>query len=552
MTDRIGSQSTSIDLSGVPARRRRAGRASAIAGGMQAALISLTLISVVPQGLAQPAPAGQAGQGTAQRQRENADAGQENERLPAPVTTHHVLPASLGGQRYAATAGSIVLSDQAGRPTAEIAYVAYSLEGQDPTTRPITFAFNGGPGAASAYLHFGALGPQRLAFGNQGDGPSKPPTLVDNSDTWLPFTDLVFIDPVGTGYSRFLRDDQDLRRQIWSVSGDIQVLSRFVTRYLTENGRLRSPKLLAGESYGGFRVPKIAHALQGDYGVGVAGLYIISPVLDFGLRSGGLPLGSAARLPSLAAAARVMRGETVTREALADAEHYALSAYIADVLSGPRDTAAVERIISKVADLTGLDRAFLARFGGQPDLNSIAHELERKEGQVASYYDALVTGIDPTPWDVSGDFDDPVLDASRAPLTTAAVDYTRRVLDYPVTRPYELLNGEVSRRWSWGAGRQAAEAMSDLRAALALDPKLTVVVAHGFTDLVTPYLESQIALNRLPATLTDPDRVRLEVMPGGHMFYTRDGSRAQLKASAERLVARVTGDAAREGEGPRP
>jgi carboxypeptidase C (cathepsin A) len=552
MTDRIDNDSTPMGFSGVLAGSAGAGRASLAGWAVRAAFVALTLIAVVPNGLAQPAPAGQAGQGVAQRQRENADAGQENERLPPPVTTHHVLPAALGGQRYAATAGSIVLSDEAGRPTVEIAYVAYNLEGQDATTRPITFAFNGGPGAASAYLHFGALGPQRLAFGNQGDGPSKPPTLVDNPDTWLPFTDLVFVDPVGTGYSRFLRDDQELRRQIWSVDGDIQVLSRFVARYLAENGRLRSPKLLAGESYGGFRVPKIAHALQGDFGVGVAGLYIISPVLDFGLRSGGLPLGSAARLPSLAAAARVARGETVTRDALADAERYALSEYIADVLRGPRDTAAVERIVNKVSDLTGLDRAFLARFGGQPDLNSIAHELERKEGRVASYYDALVTSTDPSPWEADGQFDDPVLDASRAPLTSAAVDYTRRVLDYPVTRPYELLNGEVSRRWSWGSGRQSAEAMDDLRAALALDPNLTVVVAHGFTDLVTPYLESQIALNRLPAPLAGPDRVRLEVMPGGHMFYTRDGSRAQLKASAERLVARVTGEGARDGEGPRP
>jgi carboxypeptidase C (cathepsin A) len=548
MTDRIDHHSEPTGaLTRRPGRQRRSGAVSLAA---RAALIVLALLTVAPSGFAQPAPAERPAAG--QRQREEMEAGRENERLPAPVTTHHSLPAALGGQHYSATAGSIVLTDQAGRPTAEIAYVAYSLDGGDPATRPITFAFNGGPGAASAYLHFGALGPQRLAFGNQGDGPSKPPMLTDNPDTWLPFTDLVFVDPVGTGYSRFLRDDQELRREVWSVDGDIAVLSRFVARYLAENGRLRSPKLLAGESYGGFRVPKIAHALQGDYGIGVAGLYIISPVLDFGLRSGGLPLGSAARLPSLAAAARAAKGEPLTRDALADAERYALGDYIVDVLKGPRDTEAVQRIINKVADLTGLDRAFLTRFGGQPDLSSVAREIDRKGGRVASYYDALVTGADPSPWDADGQYDDPVLDASRAPLTSAAVDYMRRVLDYPVTRPYELLNGEVSRRWQWGSRRNAAEAMSDLRAALALDPALTVVVAHGFTDLVTPYLESQIALNRLPANLADPDRVRLEVMPGGHMFYTRDDSRAQLKASAERLVARVAGEATRNTEGQSP
>ncbi|MBS7699118.1 MULTISPECIES: peptidase S10 [unclassified Chelatococcus] len=481
----------------------------------------------------------EASQGPGQRQQRQASSEPADLRLPAPVTTSHSLPAALGSLKYKATAGSIVLNDQAGRPTAEIAYVAYVLDGQDPATRPIAFAFNGGPGAASAYLHFGAMGPQRLPFGNQGQGPSSPPILTDNPETWLPFTDLVFVDPVGTGFSRFLREDQDLRQQFWSVSGDVASLSRFVTRYLTENDRLRSPKVLVGESYGGFRVPKIARALQGDYGVGINGLYIISPVLDFNLKAEGLPFSTAARLPSLVAAARAAKGEPLTREGLAEVEAYALGDYLVDVLKGPRDKAAVARIVDKVHQLTGLDRDFLARAGGQPDMTDVARELGRPRSEVASYYDALITGLDQDPWATRASFDDPVLDASMAPLTSATVDYTRRVLNYEVNRPYELLNGEINRRWSWGTRREGPEAARDLRAAMALDPSMTVVVTHGFTDLVTPYLETRLVLDRLPPTIANPERLRLEVVPGGHMFYTRDDSRKALRDSAERLFKAV-------------
>ena len=522
---------------------RRAGPLARIV--VTGALLGLALMSpieatkpVAAQEAGRPGGQQETSQGAGQRQqRQPAEPG--DQRLPAPVTTSHSLPAALGSLKYQATAGSIVLSDQAGRPTVEIAYVAYVLEGQDPATRPIAFAFNGGPGAASAYLHFGAMGPQRLAFGNQGDGPSSPPILTDNPETWLPFTDLVFVDPVGTGYSRFLREDQDLRQQFWSVNGDIASLSRFVTRYLTENDRLRSPKVLVGESYGGFRVPKIARALQGDYGVGINGLYIISPVLDFNLKADGLPFSTAARLPSLVAAARAAKGEAITREALAEVEAYALGDYLVDALKGPRDRAAMARILDRVQTLTGLDRDFLSRSGGQPDMTSVARELGRPRSEVASYYDALISGLDPAPSAPRASFDDPVLDASMAPLTSAAVDYTRRVLKYEVSRPYELLNGEINRRWSWGNRREGPEAASDLNAAMALDPALMVVVTHGFTDLVTPYLESRLVLDRLPATVANPERLRLEVVPGGHMFYTRDDSRKALRDSAARLFTAV-------------
>ncbi|MDJ1159688.1 peptidase S10 [Chelatococcus sp. SYSU_G07232] len=507
--------------------------------------VASSLAFVLCLGLAAPAaaqrgePDGGAEQQTAQagRPERREPAANDLQRLPAPVTAKHVLEAGGRILRYAATAGSLTLREAEGRPLAEIAYVAYVLDEADPLKRPITFVLNGGPGASSAFLNLGAMGPKRLAFGNQGDGPSTPPVLVDNAETWLDFTDLVFIDPVGTGYSRFLQAGEDVRRRMWSVEGDIHALARFVSQYLAEAGRMTSPKVLVGESYGGFRVPKMAQELQTGHGVGVSGLVLISPVLDFALRvdSSVLPLASAARLPALAAAAMEARGQgPVTRERLAEVERYATGEYIADYLRGPRDKAAVARMVDRVTAFSGLDRGVVERLAGRIDTGTFVRELHRDKERVASLYDGAVTGFNPNPTAARSSFDDPLLDANVAPLTSAMVDYLARTLNYRVDARYYVLNREVSGRWNWGGGRSQPEAIGDLRAAMALDPKLRAVVAHGYTDIVTPYLESKLVLDQLPA-FGDEGRIRLEVFPGGHMFYTRDASRAGLRDSVRPL-----------------
>lgn len=472
------------------------------------------------------------------REAERPPAGERDGlRLPPPVTTAHTLALKDRTLRYTATAGSLALRDQDGRALAEIGYVAYGLDDTDAARRPITFAFNGGPGASSAYLHFGALGPKRLAFGNEGDGPSTPPVLVDNAETWLDFTDLVFVDPVGTGYSRFVATGEDVRRRMWSVDGDIEALARFVTNYLTQAGRLASPKVLVGESYGGFRVPKLAQALQTTHGVGVSGLVMISPVLDFTFLADSAvsPLPSVARLPAFAASALEARGQgPVTRETLAEAERYAAGDYVLDFLKGPRDKPAVTRMVDRVTALTGLERSLVARFDGRIDMRSFVRELYRDKERVGSLYDGTVTGLDPEPRAARSRFDDAVLDASVAPLTSAAIGYLYETLNWRPQGRYQLLNHEVSSRWNWGSGRNAPEAFGDLRSALALDKNLSAIVVHGFTDLVTPYFGSKLVLDQLPA-LGGGERVRLDVFPGGHMFYTRAASRAALHASVRSL-----------------
>ncbi len=491
-----------------------------------------------------PAPAATAPAGQGERRPDRAAAARpaaETGRLPADVVTHHGVDLPGRMLRYKVTAGSLPLMDQQGKMLAEVAYVAYVLDGREPATRPITFVFNGGPGASSAFLHLGVMGPKRLAFGNAGDVPSKPPVLLDNAETWLDFTDLVFIDPPGTGYSQVVAEGDDVRRQFFSVDGDVRALSRVVAKYLARAGRLASPKFIAGESYGGFRAPKIANALQTEEGVGVSGLILISPVIDFGMRaeSPGSIWPVATRLPSLVAGALERKG-SVTRPMLAEAENYAATDYVLDLLRGPRDAAAVRRMVARVSELTGLDPALVEKLGGRVDAQTFARELFRNEGQVGSAYDVSVSSADPYPTHARTRYEDPILDGATAPLSSAAIDYGSRVLNWPVDGRYYLLNRDVNRRWNWGGGQTPPEAVGDLRSVLALDGKVKVLVAHGFTDLVTPYLESKLILDQLPA-LGDASRVRLEVFPGGHMFYTRDASRAAFRESVRPLYEGFAG-----------
>jgi carboxypeptidase C (cathepsin A) len=346
----------------------------------------------------------------------------------------------------------------------------------------------------------------------------------------------VFIDPVDTGYSRAAASDEDLQNRYFTVDGDATTLAAVVARWLRTNDRLASPKFFVGESYGGFRGPLIARKLQDDYGAAFSGLVLLSPVLDFGWFSQPrhAPWVHAARLPSLAAAALEAKGP-VTRERLKEAETYAAGEYLTDLMRGLQDPAAVERASSRVAALTGVDPALARRMAGRTDLNAFQHALAAP-GRVVSAYDTGVGGYDPEPTAVLSRFEDPVLSAMTAPLTSAIVDHLARTLNWKVPDArYNLLNGSVNGQWRWGRGRGQPEAVSDLRQALALDGKMRVLVAHGFTDLVTPYFASQLVLNQLPDF--GPDRVSLAVYPGGHMFYSREGSRAAFRSDALRLYS---------------
>lgn len=460
------------------------------------------------------------------------------EALPPASVTRHALALADRTLRYTATAGALPVRDRSGRLLGEIAYVAYVLDRDAPAraARPVAFAFNGGPGAASAFLNLGVMGPRRLPFGRQGDAPSAAPTLVDNAETWLDFTDLVFIDPVGTGFSRFAAGNDEARGALWSVEGDYRSLARFVADWLRLNDRLASPKFLVGESYGGFRAPKVASELQTGTGVGISGIVMLSPVLDFTFQrdARASPLKWAVSLPTMAAV-KLEREGRLSQAGLAEAEAYAGGPYLADLLKGPRDRAAVGRMVERVSALTGLPRALVDRLGGKIDMATFLREIDRDKALVASPYDGGVSAFDPEPDAARSRAPDAVLDALTAPLTSGMLLHYADELNWRPDGRYVLLNEEAARRWNYGQGRGDRESMSELRQILALDPKLRVLVTHGLTDLVTPYFETRLLLDQLPA-FGDPARVGLRVYSGGHMFYSRDASRAALREDVRSLI----------------
>jgi carboxypeptidase C (cathepsin A) len=458
----------------------------------------------------------------------------EQHRLPPDSTTKQTLALPGRTLDFTATAGSIRLFDDKGEPQADIAYTAYQLDGADALTRPVTFFFNGGPGAASAYLQLGDAGPWRLAINGDAAIPSASPDLQPNAETWLDFTDLVFIDPVGTGYSRFVAAGDDVRKKFYSVDGDADSIAVTIRRWLEKSGRLLSPKFVAGESYGGIRGPKIVRNLQLQQGVGVRGLILVSPALDFREFSGSSILQYVASLPTMAAVAREAKAG-VTRADMADVEHYARGDFFLDLVKGEADAEATTRLADKVAALTGIDQAVSRRLAGRFDVIEFRREFDRKNGKVTGRYDASVSGIDPYPDSSFFHFSDPSGEALVAPLTSAAVDLTTRKLNWRPDGSYQLLNGAVEKAWDFGRGINPAQSTSQLREILALDPKLKLLVGHGLFDLATPYFGTKILLDQLPAFAT-PERVKLVVYPGGHMFYSRDASRQAFRTEAQALM----------------
>jgi carboxypeptidase C (cathepsin A) len=455
-------------------------------------------------------------------------------RLPPDATTKQAVTLPDRNLNFTATAGSIRLFNDKGEAEADIAYAAYQLDGGDPTARPVTFFFNGGPGASSAWLQLGAAGPWRITFGSDGVSPS--PERKANAETWLDFSDLVFIDPVGTGYSRFIATSEDVRKKYFSAEGDITANAVTVRRWLEKNGRLMSPKYIVGESYGGIRGPRVVRNLQTQQGVSVKGLILVSPVLDFREYSGSSLLQYVASLPTMAAAAREAKDRgLVTRATMADVERYASGEFLSDLVKGLADTEATNRLADKFAGFTGIDKAVSRRLAGRLDAIEFRREFDRRNGRVAGRYDASITGFDPQPDSSFFHFDDPSLEPLLAPLTSAVVDLTTRQLNWKPDGSYEVLNNEVNRAWDFGRGLNPLESITQLKQILALDPKFKLVVTHGLFDLAAPYFGSKILLDQLPAYAT-PDRLKLVVYPGGHMFYSRDGSRQALRAEAQAMM----------------
>jgi carboxypeptidase C (cathepsin A) len=450
--------------------------------------------------------------------------------LPANSVTHHTLMLPNRTLQVIATAGSLRTQDVSSTPQTDVAYVAYTLDGTDPHARPVTFVFNGGPGASTAWLQLGAIGPWRLSFEGAALAPSAPPLVSPNPDTWLDFTDLVFIDPPGSGFSRFATASADARNSVWTVDGDVDLLASIVRRLVVQMDRTVAPKFIVAESYGGIRGPRLVRALQTEQGIGIDGLVLVSPLLERSGRSSAFdPMNWVAHLPSMAAAAREEKG-AVERANLTDAEAYASGPYLVDLLRGEQDKDALARITERVAALTGLEPAIVKEYGGRIDNLTFLRQRPHPKGELGSIYDATMLAPDPFP--EARYHPDAILDGLRAPLTGAMLDLYDRALKWMPDQPYEVLNATVAHNWDWGRGE--VESVSALRAALALDRRFRVLIGHGMTDLATPYFATQLILNQLPPGIGG-DRAKLEVYPGGHMFYARDGSRKAFREAARAM-----------------
>ena len=373
---------------------------------------------------------------------------------PLPPAAHVEQTMQLAGKtlKYTATVGTMpVYSADGSKKTGEVVYTSYVMDGPD---RPVTFALNGGPGASSVYLNFGAIGPKHIPFGSEGDSASSPAALTDNPGTWLDFTDLVFIDPIGTGFSRSLEAPDQAKKDFYSTENDIHYLSRVIFDWLVKNERLRSRKYITGESYGGYRVPRITHYLQTQLGVAMNGVVAVSPYLNPTLDENGdvSPMAWVVSLPSIAAA-NLERQHKLTPAAMDAVIAYARGEYVTDLLKGRSDPQAVERVVQKVTDLTGLDKTFVRRSGGRIETGAYLREVFREQGKIGSVYDSNVTSFDPFPFAPDQRFGDPILEGIVAPTTTAMVDFVTRVVGWKASGAYHALSYEVGGQWDSTAPR---------------------------------------------------------------------------------------------------
>jgi carboxypeptidase C (cathepsin A) len=452
------------------------------------------------------------------------------------VTTSHTLTVKRRKLNYTATTGRIVLRKEVvtdGKfdghlPKAEVFVTAYTLDDADPTQRPVTFAFNGGPGSSSVWLHLGLLGPRRVVSGDVGDLAPPPYGLVDNPESLLAHSDLVFIDPVGTGYSRAARNEK--AADYHGFQADLESVGEVIRLWTTRNGRWLSPKFLAGESYGTTRAGGLAHHLQTRHGMYLNGLMLISAVLDFATIdfNPGNDLPYALYLPTYAAIGHYhgLVGDRPLADLLAEAEEFAARDYPWALSQGARlseeDRAAT---VARIAALTGLSEDFVDRADLRVEHVRFFTEILRHRKQVTGRLDARFTGWEP---DYAREHfeDDPSGSALTGAYTAALNHYVRTDLDYPNDLPYEVLSMSTHEAWSYKEFENAHVTVADkLATAMRANPHLRVHVASGYLDGATPYFATEHVLAHLTLPPELRDNIEVAYYDAGHMMYAHEPSR---------------------------
>ncbi len=427
--------------------------------------------------------------------------------------------------------------DSSAEPEAAVLTTAYLLKGADPATRPVCFAFNGGPGSASIWLHLGALGPQRVVVPDDTSMPAAPYAVQANPHSWFEHFDLVFIDPPHTGWSTTA--SEAARKKLLSVDGDIDALAEVMRQWLTRQQRWGSPVYMAGESYGTTRAAGLALKLQ-DLGVVLSGVILVSCAMDLQTLefTPGNDLPYALFLPAFANTAqfhgRLQGAHAATSAtARAAAETFVQEDYAAALLAGSRLSEKTRsKVAQRISELTGLARGLVEEKNLRISDHTFFFEALRSQGRMVGRLDARASGAMAASRTRDWEFD-PGIEAIAGPYAMAGMDYFARQLNLPITERYQVLGSEVNKGWNWNRGGKSdggfCSTAPDLARALRRNPKLRVLVASGRYDLGTPYSATDWSLAHLDVPLEVLARVQHRYYDAGHMMYTRQADLKQLK-----------------------
>jgi carboxypeptidase C (cathepsin A) len=456
------------------------------------------------------------------------------QRDDAPVVQKQSV--TIGGRtlNYTTTTGFMpIRNGLTGEVEARIFYMAYTLD-NPPAKRPLMFSFNGGPGSASVWLHLGALGPKRVKMQDEGWLPPPPYELVPNEGTWFTETDLVFIDPVGTGYSRAVRPD--LAAKFFGLQGDVDAVGEFIRMYLGRENRWSSPLYLVGESYGTTRASALSNHLF-ERGIALNGICLVSVVMNFQASrfAEGNDLAYQLIFPSYTATAWYHKRlpsdlqRKPLAEVLKESENFVENELAIAYTKGDRmSQTEKQNLLEKYSRLTGLSKTFVENNKFRVELGRFNKELLREQQRTTGRLDSRFTGIDKDVGAISNEFD-PSMTAIRPPYTATFNDYVRRELGFKSDTEYFILGGGITAPWNWGQTNGYANTAPTLQTAMQKNPYMKIMVASGYYDMATPYYATDYTFANLNVDATLRKNISTYYYESGHMMYIEKGSLIKLK-----------------------
>jgi len=476
---------------------------------------------------------------------ENAKAQEASTPEEKPSITHHKITVHEQPIAYTATAERLPIRDDQGHVEAQMFYVAYTVDNAG-SKRPLTFAFNGGPGSATIWLHMGAFGPKRVKLDPNGFMPPPPFSWDDNQDTLLDRSDLVFVDAIGTGYSR--PATPELGKKFWSVSGDVEAFGEFIRAYLHKNSRWTSPLYLAGESYGTTRAAALSGYLV-DHGIALNGVILISTILNFGTVSfsSGNDLPYVMYLPTYALTAayhhklapELQKDPEALRK---EVEKWASTEYLLALQKGDSLPESERNVIAeRLAQYTGLSKQYILHCNLRVDLSHFDTDLLREEGKMIGRLDGRFTAVEAEQTEQDPDFD-PSEAAIRPPYTSVFGEYVKKELNYQSDLTYHVLGGGIG-RWDFQTTGWSgfADTAPGLRRAFAKNPYMRVFIAEGMYDAATPYFAVDYTFDHMGLSPAAHKNISRDHFDAGHMVYIDSKSMSKLKQDLDQLYDRTEG-----------